>query len=60
MNKKQLSERDICTEFITPSLPQAGWDGGELEAQIAIGKEDNTQATRSYSTASSISPKLRS
>jgi len=26
MNKKQLSERDICTKFITPSLRLAGWD----------------------------------
>jgi type I restriction enzyme R subunit len=26
MIKKQLSERDICTTFITPSLRQAGWD----------------------------------
>src|SRR3954470_9130909 len=26
MNKKQLSERDICTKFITPSLRRAGWD----------------------------------
>ncbi len=26
MNKKQLSERDICTKFITPALEQAGWD----------------------------------
>src|SRR5688500_15233824 len=26
MNKKELSERDICTKFITPSLRQAGWD----------------------------------
>lgn len=26
MNKKQLSESDICTKFITPSLRQAGWD----------------------------------
>jgi type I restriction enzyme R subunit len=26
MNKKQLSERDICTKFITPALIQAGWD----------------------------------
>jgi type I restriction enzyme, R subunit len=25
-NKKQLSERDICTKFITPALEQAGWD----------------------------------
>jgi len=26
MNKKQLSERNICTKFITPALKQAGWD----------------------------------
>ena len=26
MNKKSLSERDICTKFITPHLISAGWD----------------------------------
>ena len=26
MNKKELSERDICTKYITPALRQAGWD----------------------------------
>ena len=26
MNKKSLSERDICTKFITPALVRAGWD----------------------------------
>ncbi|MCK5681137.1 DEAD/DEAH box helicase family protein, partial [bacterium] len=26
MDKKQLSERDICTKYITPALEQAGWD----------------------------------
>src|SRR5690242_9758624 len=26
MNKKDLSERDICTKFITPALRQSGWD----------------------------------
>lgn len=26
MNKKTLSERDICTKFITPALERAGWD----------------------------------
>lgn len=31
MNKKQLSERDICTKFITPALVQAGWD---VETQV--------------------------
>lgn len=26
MNKQALSERDICTKFITPALEKAGWD----------------------------------
>lgn len=31
MNKKDLSERDICTKYITPALKQAGW---EIHSQI--------------------------
>lgn len=31
MNKKKLSERDICSKFITPALVDAGWD---LQKQI--------------------------
>lgn len=31
MNKKDLSERDICTKFITPNLVAAGWD---IETQV--------------------------
>ena len=26
MEKRTLSERDICTKFITPHLRKAGWD----------------------------------
>jgi type I restriction enzyme R subunit len=26
MNNKDLSERDICTKFITPAIRQSGWD----------------------------------
>jgi type I restriction enzyme, R subunit len=26
MDKQSLSERDICTKFITPALRKAGWD----------------------------------
>ncbi len=26
MNKKALSERDICTKYVTPALQQAGWN----------------------------------
>jgi type I restriction enzyme R subunit len=31
MNKKALSERDICTQFITPALVAASWD---LHSQV--------------------------
>jgi type I restriction enzyme R subunit len=31
MNKKELSEADIRTKFITPAITQAGWD---LQSQI--------------------------
>lgn len=31
MDKKALSERDICTKLITPAIAQAGWD---LDVQI--------------------------
>jgi type I restriction enzyme R subunit len=27
MNKKDLSERDICSKFIGPPVKRAGWDG---------------------------------
>jgi hypothetical protein len=27
MNKKDLSERDICSKFIGPAVKRAGWDG---------------------------------
>ncbi len=26
MNKKKLSERDICSKFITPAITKSGWD----------------------------------
>jgi type I restriction enzyme R subunit len=26
MDKKDLSERDICTKFILPAVKRAGWD----------------------------------
>ena len=26
MDKKSLSDRDVCTKFITPALDGAGWD----------------------------------
>ena len=31
MDKKKLSERDICSKFISPALERAGWD---LQTQV--------------------------
>ncbi|GGO77575.1 DEAD/DEAH box helicase [Marinobacterium nitratireducens] len=31
VNKKALSERDICTKYITPAIQQAGWD---IQSQV--------------------------
>lgn len=31
MDKKSLSERDICSKFITPAIVSAGWD---LQRQV--------------------------
>ncbi len=41
MNKKNLSERDICTKFITPALEAAGWDRNHQlreEVQLTNGR----------------------
>ena len=39
MNKKVLSERDICTKFITPALRQAGWDElSQLREEVSFTK----------------------
>ena len=34
MNKKQLSERDICTKYITPALLQAGWQQHQFREEV--------------------------
>jgi len=31
VDKKKLSERDVCTKFITPAIQQAGWD---IQSQV--------------------------
>jgi type I restriction enzyme R subunit len=39
MNKKDLSERDICTKFITPAVKQAGWDVlSQIREEVAFTK----------------------
>lgn len=39
MDKKSLSERDICTKFITPAVQQAGWDKmAQLREEVSFTK----------------------
>ncbi|WP_411882412.1 EcoAI/FtnUII family type I restriction enzme subunit R [Polaromonas sp. YR568] len=34
MDKDQLSERDICTKFITPAIVQAGWQQHQFREEV--------------------------
>lgn len=36
MDKDQLSERDVCTKFITPALLQAGWQQHEFREEVQL------------------------
>lgn len=36
MDKKQLSERDICTKFITPAIQQAGWQQHQFREEVNL------------------------
>src|SRR5512136_548656 len=39
MNKKDLSERDICTKFITPAVKGAGWDDlSQIREEVSFTK----------------------
>lgn len=36
MDKVLLSERDICTKFITPALQAAGWQQHEFREKVQL------------------------
>jgi len=36
MDKLQLSERDICTKFITPSIMEAGWQQHQFREEVIL------------------------
>lgn len=39
MDKKALTERDICTKFITPAVTGAGWDSqGQIREEVTFTK----------------------
>jgi type I site-specific restriction endonuclease len=57
LNKKQLSESDICDKFIRPAMVQAGWNGmdqidrvnerrslcADLRPRLSIAQESQSQ-----------------
>lgn len=36
MDKNELSERDICTKFITPALQAAGWQQAQFREEVSL------------------------
>ncbi len=36
MNKKDLSEREICTRYITPALVKAGWQPKQIREEVTF------------------------
>ncbi len=38
VNKKDLSERDICTKFITPAIVSAGWEAHQFREEVNLTK----------------------
>ncbi len=38
MNKKDLTERDICTKFITPAIHAAGWQQQQFREEVKLTK----------------------
>ena len=36
MDKKSMSERDICTKFITPAIQAAGWQQAQFREEVSL------------------------
>ncbi|MGB9131981.1 MAG: hypothetical protein WCB90_05155 [Methanosarcina sp.] len=36
VDKKELSERDICTKFITPAIKQANWRERQIREEVKL------------------------
>jgi type I site-specific restriction endonuclease len=36
MDKKQLSERDICTKYITPAIVASGWEQHQFREEVNL------------------------
>ncbi len=54
MDKKELSERDICTKFITPEIKKAAWKERQIREEVKL---TNGRIIVKGSTASRGQPK---
>jgi type I restriction enzyme R subunit len=36
MDKKSLSERDVCSKYITPAMEKAGWDQAQIRENVHL------------------------
>ncbi len=36
MDKRDLSERDICTKFITPAIERSGWEQSQFREEVKL------------------------
>jgi type I site-specific restriction endonuclease len=69
VNKKSLSERDICTKYINPALAKAGWNiktqireevfftDGRIIVQGKMHTRDKENCSITYFSTSSLSNK---
>jgi len=57
MNKKDLSERDICSKFIGPAVKRAGWDGMmQIREEVAFTKDASSSEESSLPAESQSAP----
>jgi hypothetical protein len=51
VDKKALSERDICTKFITPAIVKGGWD---LQVQVRLRDTNKPMGIAEYQLAEAL------
>jgi len=58
MDKQALSERDICTKFITPALRRAGWDEmSQIREEVSFTKGPSAPTISATQIGMTATPK---
>lgn len=57
MDKHQLSERDICTKFITPAIQQSGWQQHQFREEVIL--TDGRVMVRGKMASRIVNPQVR-